>query len=57
MFTSLELRKVTNGFVVTVNNDDEGSEYVFDSLRKTIKFVRDLANAEEGRGSKNQDAE
>lgn len=47
MFNSLELRKVSNGFVVTVNIDDESSEYVFDSLRKTIKFVKDLANAEE----------
>lgn len=45
MFTSLELRKVTNGFLVTVNNDDETEEYVFDSLRKTIKFVRELSDA------------
>ena len=51
MFTNIELRKVTNGFVVTVNNDDESNEYVFDSLRKTIKFVKDLANAEEAAGS------
>ncbi len=45
MFSSLELRKVTNGFLVTVNNDDETEEYVFDSLRKTIKFVKELSDA------------
>jgi hypothetical protein len=52
MFTSLEMRKVSNGFVVTVNSDDEASEYVFDSLRKAIKFVKDLANAESGNSGK-----
>lgn len=56
MFTSLEMRKVSNGFVVTVNNDDEATEYVFDSLRKTIKFVKDLSNAEPGNSGK-KDAE
>ena len=47
MFSSLEMRKVNNGFVVTVNNDDEADEYVFDTLRKTIKFVKDIANADD----------
>ena len=47
MFSSLEMRKVNKGFVVTVNNDDEADEYVFDTLRKTIKFVKDIANADD----------
>ena len=47
MFSSLEMRKVNNGFVVTVNNDDETEEFVFSNLPKTIKFVKDLANADD----------
>ncbi len=43
MFDSLEIRKVSNGFVVTVESTDteDPIEYVFDTPRKVIKFVRD----------------
>lgn len=47
MFSSLEMRKVNNGFVVTVNNGDFTDEYVFDNIRKTIKFVKDLTGADD----------
>ena len=43
MFDSLELRKVVNGYVVSINSADgeEPEEYCFDTLRKTIKFIRE----------------
>lgn len=35
-----ECKKVENGYVVTVV--DTGSEYVFDTYRKVLKFVKGL---------------
>lgn len=45
MFTSLELRKAANGWLITVNNDDDAQEYVFDHLRKAIKFIKEISDA------------
>jgi hypothetical protein len=45
MFESLEIRKVQNGFILTVNLDDESNEYVFDSSRKAFKFMKDFIEA------------
>ena len=43
MFESIEIRKVKNGVIVTLRSDeDEDQEYVYDSDRKAIKFVKDL---------------
>lgn len=43
MFESIEIRKVCNGVIVTLRTDvDEDKEYVYDSDRKAIKFVKDL---------------
>lgn len=46
MFESIELRKVENG-VIIVLRDEEGDEkeYVFDTHRKALKFVKDLLEA------------
>ncbi len=44
-FESLEVRKVANGFVVTVNTDEDSKEYVFDTSRKAIKFIREYVDA------------
>ena len=47
-FNSLELRKVENGFIVTINVEgDEGTEYVFPNLKKTITFIRSIADPDE----------
>lgn len=47
-FNSLELRKVENGFIVTINVEgDEGTEYVFPNLKKTITFIRSVADSDE----------
>jgi hypothetical protein len=41
MFESIEIRKVTNGYIVILNTEDETQEYVFDTSRKAIKFIRE----------------
>lgn len=42
MFESIEIRKVRNGVIVTLRSDEEDQEYVYDTDRKAIKFVKDL---------------
>jgi len=43
LFESIEIRQVRNGVIVTLRtDDDEDQEYVYDSDRKAIKFVKDL---------------
>lgn len=41
-FESIELRKVKNGVVISLRTDDEDSEYVFDTSRKALRFIKDL---------------
>lgn len=41
-FESVELRKATNGVILTLRTVDEDKEYVFDSDRKALKFLKDL---------------
>lgn len=45
MFESLDIRRVANGFVVQVETEDENKEYVYDSSRKVIKFVKEFLEA------------
>jgi hypothetical protein len=45
MFESMEIRKVQNGFIVILNLDDDTNEYVFDSSRKALKFMKDFIEA------------
>jgi hypothetical protein len=45
MFESIEIRKVKNGFLLTLNTEDGNEEYVFDSSRKALKFIRDYIEA------------
>ena len=45
MFDSIEIRKVANGFIVILNTEDETREYVFDTSRKAIKFIREYVDA------------
>lgn len=49
MFDSIEIRKVTNGFVVILNQEDETSEYVFDTSRKAIKFIKEYVETKVAR--------
>jgi len=41
-FESIELRKVQNGVIVSLRTTEEDSEYVFDTNRKALRFVKDL---------------
>lgn len=46
MFDSIEIRKATNGFIVILTPEDaEPTEYVFDTSRKAIKFIRSYVEA------------
>ncbi len=49
MFDSIEIRKVTNGFVVILTQEDETSEYVFDTSRKAIKFIKEYVETKVAR--------
>lgn len=49
-FEAIELRKVKNGVIVLLRTADEDSEYIFDTNRKALKFVKDLL---EGKGQVN----
>ena len=42
MFESIEIRKAKNGVIVTLRNDEEDQEYVYDTDRKALKFVKDM---------------
>jgi hypothetical protein len=44
-FESIDIRRVANGFVVQVETEDETKEYVYDSSRKVIKFVKEFVEA------------
>ena len=43
LFESIEIRKVNNGVIVTLRSEEaQDQEYVYDSDRKAIKFIKDL---------------
>jgi hypothetical protein len=51
MFDSIEIRKVKNGVIVTLRNiDDDDAEYVYDTDRKAIKFIKDLLDRKKESG-------
>jgi hypothetical protein len=41
MFDTIEIRKALNGFIVLLSTEEATSEYVFDTSRKAIKFIRE----------------
>jgi hypothetical protein len=45
MFESIEIRKVKNGVIVTLRSDDDDEEYVYDTDKKAIKFIKDLLDS------------
>jgi hypothetical protein len=45
MFDSIEIRKVANGFIVILNTEDDTHEYVFDTSRKAIRFIKEYVDA------------
>jgi hypothetical protein len=51
MFESMEVRKVQNGFIVILTLEDETQEYVFDSSRKALKFMKDYIEVKSNRST------
>lgn len=47
MFETLEIRKVANGFVVVLTTEDDVQEFVYDTSRKTMKFIRQFVDAKQ----------
>lgn len=48
MFESIELRKVENGVIVTLTTPDgDHREYVYDTPRKALRFVKELLEGKE----------
>lgn len=41
-FEAIELRKVKNGVIVLLRTEDTDAEYIFDTNRKALKFIKDL---------------
>ena len=41
MFESIEIRKVANGFILAVTDEDSDiKEYVYDTSRKALRVIR-----------------
>jgi hypothetical protein len=51
MFEAIDIRKVANGYVVSVTMENEDTrEYVFDTTRKVMRFLKqymDIKSTEE----------
>jgi len=46
MFDSIEIRKAKNGVIVILRKEDEDDiEYVYDTDRKAIKFIKELLDS------------
>ncbi len=45
MFESIEIRKVRNGFVLVITDEDDSYEYVYDTSRKALRMIKDLLEA------------
>jgi hypothetical protein len=41
-YESVELRKVKNGVIVVLRGNEEDEEFVFDTDRKALKFIKEL---------------
>lgn len=41
MFESIEIRKAKNGVIVILRTEDDDEEYVYDTDRKALKFIKD----------------
>lgn len=45
MFESIEIRRVSNGFVVMLTTEDDTKEFVYDTSRKALKFIKEYMEA------------
>lgn len=47
IFESIEIRRVANGYVVVVNTEDDNKEYVYDTSRKAMRFIKGFLDSKE----------
>ena len=47
MFESIEIRRVENGYVVTLRTESEEREYVYDTSRKALRMIKQHLDAGE----------
>jgi hypothetical protein len=46
MFESIELRKVENGIIIVLRDEENNEkEYVYDTTRKALAFIKELLAA------------
>jgi len=38
---NIEIRKVKNGYLVSIHSENDSEDYVFDNIRKTLRFLKD----------------
>ena len=46
MFESIEIRKVENGFVLSITTEDDTKEYVYDTSRKAIRVIKEYLESD-----------
>jgi hypothetical protein len=45
MFESIEIKRAANGFIVVLTTEDDSKEYVYDTSRKALRFVKEYLEA------------
>lgn len=51
-FENIEIRKVANGFIVTLTTEEDSTEHVFDTPRRALSFVKSFVDPKEKKDSK-----
>jgi hypothetical protein len=47
MFESIEIRRVANGFILSVTTEDETREFVYDTARKAMRVLKQYLDAKD----------
>lgn len=40
MFENIEIRRVTNGYILLVHTEEDSKEFIYDSERKLIQAIK-----------------
>lgn len=54
MFESIEIRKVTNGFILAITTEDDTNEYVYDTSRKALRIIKQYLESNISKGKDNE---
>ena len=47
MFESIEIRRVANGFILSVTTEDETKEFVYDTARKAMRALKQYLDSKD----------